>query len=65
MAELPVYYPYSPFIGEIPGGLRPGLIIKVKGTITDRNGRKELLHNHNVIFYKNQCEIFLDVSSIF
>ncbi|CRK93063.1 CLUMA_CG006517, isoform A [Clunio marinus] len=39
MATIPIYNPIVPFLGAIPGGLRPGHIIKIKGRINGYDSR--------------------------
>ncbi|KAG5681665.1 hypothetical protein PVAND_011079 [Polypedilum vanderplanki] len=39
MATIPVYNPSVPFLGLIPGGLKPSLMIRLKGKMTSKKGR--------------------------
>jgi hypothetical protein len=39
MATIPIQNPQTPFLGRIPGGFRPSLMIRVKGKMTERRGR--------------------------
>lgn len=39
MSTLPVFNPQVPFIGLIPGGFRPSLMVRVKGVVHNYNGR--------------------------
>jgi hypothetical protein len=39
MATIPIYNPQSPFLGEIPGGLRVGNTIKIRATIQGFHNR--------------------------
>lgn len=36
MATIPIYNPTTPFLGQIPGGFRPSLMVRVKGKIHGR-----------------------------
>lgn len=40
MATIPIYNPVTPFLGRIPGGLRPSLMVRLKGKIHG-SGRSE------------------------
>ncbi|GAB0089503.1 Galectin [Sergentomyia squamirostris] len=42
MATIPVYNPVSPFLGLIPGGLRVGQMIRVKGIINYHGNRFQI-----------------------
>ena len=33
MATIPVNNPEIPFLGEIPGGFNPGMIIRIRGRV--------------------------------
>lgn len=39
MATIPIYNPIVPFLGQICGGLRPDLFIKIKGYILGSSER--------------------------
>ena len=36
IATIPIHYPVLPFLGQIPGGMRNGLVVKIRGVIQDR-----------------------------
>lgn len=39
MASLPIFNPQIPILGCIHGGMRTGLMVKIKGQITGYYGR--------------------------
>jgi hypothetical protein len=39
MATIPIFNPVVPFLGNIPGGFRPSLMIRLKGRINGSYGR--------------------------
>lgn len=45
MTDLPVKNPHVPYTGKISNEFRSGSTIKVKGIITDHNGRWDLMHH--------------------
>ncbi|XP_055595150.1 galectin-4-like [Uranotaenia lowii] len=42
MATIPVYSPTVPFLGLIPGGLRPGSMVRIKGVINNHGERCQI-----------------------
>lgn len=42
MATIPVYSPTIPFLGLIPGGLRPGSMVRIKGVINNHGERCQI-----------------------
>lgn len=42
MATLPVYSPTIPFLGLVPGGLRPGSMVRIKGVINNHGERCQI-----------------------
>ncbi|XP_058832804.1 uncharacterized protein LOC131690797 isoform X2 [Topomyia yanbarensis] len=42
MATIPVYSPTIPFLGLVPGGLRPGSMIRIKGVINNHGERCQI-----------------------
>lgn len=42
MATIPVYSPTIPFLGLVPGGLRPGSMVRIKGVINNHGERCQI-----------------------
>lgn len=39
MATVPIHNPVMPFLGQIPGGMRNGLVLKIRGQIQGLSNR--------------------------
>lgn len=42
MATIPVYSPTIPFLGLVPGGLRPGSMVRIKGVVNNHGERCQI-----------------------